>query len=203
MSALYNVSLNEAALAIRATAGEITNLIQGDMGWGKSSILKMLAAIGITITLKQVPVVLGAAGSIATIPDSMHRGATLIGLASLAVLLAWKHTPLARFKLIPAALVAVIVATGLAAALGSAARDIREDKDPAFRRSRGLFKALPLWAVRLIIGTMSFSTEVANTNLSATGVTEVLPILMVSAVPASIPRIRQCCVGSSVCERMM
>lgn len=43
MSALYNVSLNEAALAIRATAGEITTLVQGDMGWGKTSILKMLA----------------------------------------------------------------------------------------------------------------------------------------------------------------
>lgn len=44
MAELYTASLAEAALAIRATAGEITCLIQGDMGWGKSSILKMLAA---------------------------------------------------------------------------------------------------------------------------------------------------------------
>lgn len=43
MTAHYLVSLNEAALAIRATAGDITTLVQGDMGWGKTSILKMLA----------------------------------------------------------------------------------------------------------------------------------------------------------------
>lgn len=43
MTAHYLVSLNEAALAIRATAGDITTLVQGDMGWGKTNILKMLA----------------------------------------------------------------------------------------------------------------------------------------------------------------
>lgn len=41
---LYTVSLPDAALAIRATAGDITILLEGDMGIGKSSILKSLAA---------------------------------------------------------------------------------------------------------------------------------------------------------------
>jgi hypothetical protein len=45
MSAMYAVSINEAATAIRATAGSITCLVQGDMGWGKTSILKLLAAM--------------------------------------------------------------------------------------------------------------------------------------------------------------
>lgn len=48
----------------------------------------------------------------------------------------------------------------IAASLSRAAADIRADRDPAFRRSRGLFKALPLWALRMVLGLISF---VANT----------------------------------------
>jgi pyruvate/2-oxoglutarate dehydrogenase complex dihydrolipoamide acyltransferase (E2) component len=58
---------------------------------------------------------------------------------------------------------------GIAAALSHAARDIREDRDPAFRRSRGLMKALPLWAIRLVIGFMSFLTNTLNLHLPKLG----------------------------------
>ena len=82
-----------------------------------SSVVKgMLAAIGITITLKQLPVVFGAADGIASILGSMHGGASAIGLVSLAALLAWKHTPLARLALVPPALV-VVVGASLAASM--------------------------------------------------------------------------------------
>lgn len=71
----------------------------------------MLAAIGITITLKQLPVLFGAESGIGSIAGTMHSGSTLIGVLSLAVLLGWKHTPLARFALVPPALVVVVGAS--------------------------------------------------------------------------------------------
>jgi hypothetical protein len=61
----------------------------------------MLAAIGITITLTQLPVVLGARDGIASITGSMHAGTGAIGISSLAVLLALKHTPTVRLDLVP------------------------------------------------------------------------------------------------------
>ena len=74
----------------------------------------MLAAIGITIVLKQLPVAAGVKGSMMDIPANLHVGATVLTGVSLVILYGWKHTPLARLKLVPPALVAVGVATGLA-----------------------------------------------------------------------------------------
>jgi MFS superfamily sulfate permease-like transporter len=93
-----------------ARAGRFATLVPS------SVIQGMLAAIGITIVLKQIPVAAGVKGSLADIPANLHVGATLLTLVSLAILYGWKHTPLARFKLVPAALVAVVVATVLAPA---------------------------------------------------------------------------------------
>jgi len=85
--------------------GKFSALVPG------SVVKAMLAAIGITITLKQLPVLFGATGGIVSIAGTMHPGATLLGVASLAVLLGWKHTPLARFALVPPALVVVVAAS--------------------------------------------------------------------------------------------
>lgn len=57
----------------------------------------------------------------------------------------------------------------IAAALSGAADKIRRDEDPAFRRSRGLFKALPLWAIRMVLGSMSFLTNKLNLHLPSLG----------------------------------
>ena len=85
--------------------GKFSALVPG------SVVKAMLAAIGITITLKQLPVLFGAGGGLSSIASTMHPGATLLGVASLAVLLLWKHTPLARFTLVPPALVVVVAAS--------------------------------------------------------------------------------------------
>jgi MFS superfamily sulfate permease-like transporter len=112
----------EAFMAAVVAAG-VLQLLMGLARAGRfatlvpSSVIQgMLAAIGITIVLKQIPVAAGVKGSLADIPANLHVGATLLTLVSLAILYGWKHTPLARFKLVPAALVAVVVATVLAPA---------------------------------------------------------------------------------------
>lgn len=85
-----------------------------------SSVIKgMLAAIGITIVVKQLPVALGVTGGFDNIASQFNRGAALIAAVSLLILYGWKHTPLARFKLISPALVAVVVASAIAAAVQS------------------------------------------------------------------------------------
>jgi MFS superfamily sulfate permease-like transporter len=66
-----------------------------------SAVIKgMLAAIGITIIYKQLPVAFGVTGSIADIPSQMNRGAALIAVVSLLILFGWKHTPMAKVKVI-------------------------------------------------------------------------------------------------------
>jgi MFS superfamily sulfate permease-like transporter len=83
-----------------------------------SAVIKgMLAAIGITIIWKQLPVAFGATGGLGDILSQWHRGVVLIAALSLAMLYGWKHTPLARFKLLSPALVVVVVASVLAEAL--------------------------------------------------------------------------------------
>ena len=81
-----------------------------------SAVIKgMLAAIGITIIWKQIPVAFGATGGLGDIASQMHTGATLIAALSLALLYGWKYTPLAKLKLLSPALVVVVVASALAA----------------------------------------------------------------------------------------
>lgn len=58
---------------------------------------------------------------------------------------------------------------GIAAALGKAAAAIRNDEDPAFRRSRNLFRTLPLWAIRMIVGFMSLLTNTLNLHFPKLG----------------------------------
>ena len=83
-----------------------------------SSVIKgMLAAIGITIIYKQIPVALGVTGGYANLGSELHTGATLIAAVSLLILYGWKHTPFVKFKLLSPALVVVVVSSVLAAVL--------------------------------------------------------------------------------------
>jgi len=83
-----------------------------------SAVIKgMLAAIGITIIMKQLPVAVGSAGGLGTLVSGHRPGAALIALLSLTVLYGWKKTPLGRYALLSPALVVVVVASMVAAAL--------------------------------------------------------------------------------------
>ncbi len=80
-----------------------------------SAVIKgMLAAIGITIIWKQLPVAFGVIGGLTDIPGQMHLGAVLIAVFSLAILYGWPYTPFARNKMISPALITVVGATLLA-----------------------------------------------------------------------------------------
>jgi len=85
-----------------------------------SAVIKgMLAAIGITIIWKQIPVAFGVNGGLTDIPGNIHPGAVVLTVVSLVILYGWRHTPLARFGFLSPALFVVLIAGGLAAAFGS------------------------------------------------------------------------------------
>jgi MFS superfamily sulfate permease-like transporter len=80
-----------------------------------SAVIKgMLAAIGITIVWKQLPVAFGVTGGLGDIPWQMHSGAVLIAGVSLVILYGWKQTPLGKHPMLSPALVVVVIASVLA-----------------------------------------------------------------------------------------
>lgn len=132
------------AFEIFLCAGVIAGVLQLLLGFMKAGSISnyfpnsviegMLAGIGVIIILKQIPYALGYEGSsfsservfesgysiesiwlyIQSILDSIHPGAVLITLISLAILLAWDKIPaLKKLKMLPGALVAVIAGIAL------------------------------------------------------------------------------------------
>ncbi len=86
----------------------------------------MLAGIGVLIVLSQLHVLLGGTPepsgyrNLVELPGQiadLHGPATMIGLFTLALLVAWQFVP-GRLRVIPGALVAVAAGSGLAVALG-------------------------------------------------------------------------------------
>jgi MFS superfamily sulfate permease-like transporter len=78
-----------------------------------SAIKGMLAAIGITIVLKQIPVALGVTGGFMDIPSQFSMGPAVLAAISLAILFIWPKTPLKKITFLPAALVVVVLCTVL------------------------------------------------------------------------------------------
>ncbi len=92
--------------------GRFSNLVP-------SAVIKgMLAAIGATIILKQIPTAVGVKtlGEAVTDPN---LGSALIAAVSLAVLYAWRASPLGRIQWLPPALIVVGLGTALGAAFAS------------------------------------------------------------------------------------
>src|SRR5690606_32575457 len=79
-----------------------------------SAVIKgMLAAIGITVVWKQLPVAVGAA-DLASLRESFSVGATLLTLLALGILYGWKYTPLAKIAVLSPAMVVVLLTSLLA-----------------------------------------------------------------------------------------
>lgn len=97
----------QAAMGLLRT-GRYANLVP-------SSVIKgMLAAIGITIIWKQIPVAFGVTGGIADISGHLHVGAMLLTAVALVILFGWKYTPMAKMPVISPALVVALLTSVLA-----------------------------------------------------------------------------------------
>ncbi|MFM7188183.1 MAG: SulP family inorganic anion transporter [Armatimonadota bacterium] len=119
------------ACAITAAAGALQLLFgtlkiaRGALVIAPSVVHGMMAGIGIVITLAQIHEVLGgtpessALKNIIALPAQimdLHGAATILGIATFAVLMLWKHLPKAVQK-IPGALVTVVAMTAIATLL--------------------------------------------------------------------------------------
>lgn len=87
-----------------------------------SAVIKgMLAAIGITIIWKQLPVAFGVSGGLSDIAGNLHPGALAIAAVSLVILYGTKHTPIGKVAFLSPALLVVVVASAMAASFGDSA----------------------------------------------------------------------------------
>lgn len=137
-----------------------------------SSVIKgMLAAIGITIVWRQLPVAFGSAGSISDVARDLHLGAVLIAALSLAVLYGWKYTPMARVKLLSPALVAVVVSSLIARVLADV---------PGMALARSQFVDVPLG------GLTALYSELPLPDFSVLGRTDAWVAGITLAIVASI-----------------
>lgn len=97
-----------------------------------SAVIKgMLAAIGLTLILKQIPHAVGydadfegdfafvspsgenTFGAIGEALQQIQPGAVVVALVGVALMVLWPKTPMARIKLLPAPLIAVLLGVGI------------------------------------------------------------------------------------------
>ncbi|MQY28943.1 SulP family inorganic anion transporter [Nocardia aurantia] len=100
----------------------LSRLARGALAIAPVVVHGMLAGIGVTIALQQMHVLLGGeshSSSWASIVDlprqlmSVHPGDAFVGGVVIAILLGWRYLP-PVLRMVPAPLVAVVTATGLA-----------------------------------------------------------------------------------------
>jgi len=133
-----------------------------------SAVIKgMLAAIGITIIWKQLPVAFGVVGGLADIAGAAHAGSVIIALVALVILYGFKHTPLAKFSFISPALIVVVVASLLAAAFSS---------DPTLALADAQYVRVPLG------GFAELATAIPRPNFAGLA----LPAVWIAAITVAI-----------------
>ncbi len=164
LTAVFLAGVLQVALGL-IKAGRFSSLVP-------SSVIKgMLAAIGVIIVLKQIPVAFGVSGGILEVPTHFHAGATLIAAISLVVLYGWKYTPMAKVKVIPPALVVVVLGSVLGALLGG---------DSSFSLTPELFVSVPLG------GFQGLLESLPRPDFSVIALPEVWVAAVTIAVVASI-----------------
>ncbi|MEO7359890.1 MAG: SulP family inorganic anion transporter, partial [Gemmatimonadaceae bacterium] len=173
LSAVMAAGVIQFALGVLRT-GRFTALVP-------SAVIKgMLAAIGITIVLKQLPVAFGVVGGISQIATSLSLGAVLIAAVSLTILFAWAHTPFAKYSVISPALIVVLVATGMAmafAGIPSLALDAKHFVSVPLGDFNQLVAALP----RPDLGAL-FSPDVWLVGLTIAVVASIETLLSLQAI---------------------
>lgn len=169
------------SLELFLTATVLAGVIQAALGLLRSgryaslvpsAVIKgMLAAIGITIIWKQLPVAFGVTGELGDIPAQLHLGATLLTALSLTVLFGWRFTPLAKVPTISPALVVVLLASLLAVAFVAI---------PSLTLGATQFVDVPLG------GVSALAAALPRPDWSGISVTEVWIAALTIAIVASI-----------------
>ncbi|MEU4421347.1 bifunctional SulP family inorganic anion transporter/carbonic anhydrase [Actinoplanes sp. NPDC024001] len=129
----------------------------------------MLAGIGLVIALSQVHVMLGGAPqssawqNLRELPAQLaaHHGvAAVLGALTVAILLAWPR--LVRVSLLPAALVAVVSVTALAAVLGADVERVRLPDEPLANLIRPAWPDAPIREIVLAVVTIALVASVES-----------------------------------------
>lgn len=120
------LAVGVAAAVIQVVLGVCRAGVLGEL-FPSAAVHGMLAAIGIVIVAKQIPVALGESPAgrpldlLLRIPDELvhaHPAIALIGCVSLAILALWPRVGHRYLRRIPAPVVVLLVATPLGLALG-------------------------------------------------------------------------------------
>lgn len=136
-----------------------------------SAVIKgMLAAIGITIVWKQLPVAVGAV-DLPALRESFNLGAALLTSLSLVILYGWRYTPLAKIAVLSPAMVVVLLTSVLAAVFAGS---------EALALGATMYVDVPLGGIEALVAA------VPRPDWSGFGVGEVWIAAITVAVVASI-----------------
>ncbi|GAA2604045.1 carbonic anhydrase [Paractinoplanes durhamensis] len=161
--------------AIVAVAG-LVQIVLGVSRLGRAALALspavvhgMLAGIGLVIALSQVHVLLGgdaqssAWQNLRDLPAQVvgHHGVSaLLGVCTIGVLLLWPRLKL--LAMVPAALVAVVVVTALAAAIGADVERVDLPDAPLSALILPAWPDAPLWEIGVAVATIALVASVES-----------------------------------------
>ncbi|GGN60698.1 carbonic anhydrase [Actinoplanes lobatus] len=129
----------------------------------------MLAGIGLVIALSQIHVMLGGSPqssawqNLVDLPGQIathHGTAAVLGVLTVVILILWPR--LVRFSLLPAALVAVVSMTALAAALNADVDRVRLPDEPLAGLIRPAWPDAPLREITIAVLTIAIVASVES-----------------------------------------
>ncbi|WP_328460708.1 bifunctional SulP family inorganic anion transporter/carbonic anhydrase [Actinoplanes sp. NBC_00393] len=161
--------------AIVAVAG-LVQIVLGASRLGRAALALspavvhgMLAGIGLVIALSQVHVMLGGAAqssawqNLIDLPGQIaahHGAAAVLGALTVVILLVWPR--LVKVSLLPAALVAVVSMTALAAAMGADVERVRLPDEPLAGLIRPVWPDAPLREIVVAVITIALVASVES-----------------------------------------
>ncbi|HWS32812.1 MAG TPA: bifunctional SulP family inorganic anion transporter/carbonic anhydrase [Actinoplanes sp.] len=165
-----------AATAAIVTVAGLVQILLGVSRLGRAALALspavvhgMLAGIGLVIALSQVHVMLGGAPqssawkNMLDLPGQIaghHTVTTVLGVLTVAILILWPR--LVKVSLLPAALVAVVSMTALAAAIGADVKRVELPDEPLAGLIRPTWPDAPVSAIVVAVLTIAIVASVES-----------------------------------------